>query len=242
MKTRFILITLLLGLAFSGFAGDGPSTVIPVPSRLKKFMPKLHEEKLAEAKAGNIDVVMIGDSITHAWSRHPDALKVANLLNLGFPGDRTQNVLWRLQHGAVDGISPRLVTLLIGTNHMHQQKKGYTPDKPEDIFTGIQAVVADLRTRLPDAKILVFSVFPRKPGEESDRVNAVNSMLPQLADDKHVFHGDINHVFLDVKGTQDTTLYRRDRLHLNAAGYAAWAKALVPILQKEGMGINVPSQ
>ena len=217
---------------------EQPSTVIPVPSRLKKFMPKLHNEKLAEAKAGNIDVVMIGDSITHGWSRHPGALKVTNLLNLGFPGDRTQNVLWRLQHGAVDGISPRLVTLLIGTNHMHDPKKGYTPDTTADIFTGIQAVVAELRQRLPKAKILVFSVFPRKPGGPNDSVAEFNACLPRLVDGQHVFHADINRTFLDAQGSYNAALYSRDGLHLSAKGYAAWAEALAPILKKEGIEIT----
>lgn len=216
-------------------SGVQPSTVIPVPSTLKKFMPRLHEEKLEEARAGNFDIVMIGDSITHAWSRYPDAFKKTKMLNLGFPGDRTQNVLWRLQHGAVGGISPKLVTLLIGTNHMHEPRKGLTPDTPQDIFIGIQSVVAELRTRLPESKILVFSVFPRKPGKEHDRVQAVNRMLPQIADGRHVFHVDINQIFLDDKGAQNTTLYSRDRLHLNPAGYTAWEKALQPILKKEGL-------
>jgi len=230
----FIIKTLLAGQTPSAVV-EQPSTVIPVPSRLKKFMPRLHEEKLKEAKAGDIDFVMIGDSITHAWSRYPDTFKDTKLLNLGFPGDRTQNVLWRIQHGAVDGISPKLVTLLIGTNHAHRPKKGYTPDKPADVFTGIQAIVAELRARLPESKILIFSIFPRRAGEENDRVNAVNEMLPRVADGRHAFHVNINQIFLDDKGEQNTTLYSRDRLHLSPAGYAAWAKALQPLLQKEGL-------
>ena len=79
----------MAGLSFA----DSPSTVIPVPSPLKKFMPRLHKEKLKEAKSKKIDFVMIGDSITHSWSKHPEILNGSNLLNLGFPGDRTQNVL-----------------------------------------------------------------------------------------------------------------------------------------------------
>ena len=82
-------------------------------------MPRLYLEKLREAKEGKIDFVMIGDSITHSWSKYPEAFLGSNLLNLGFPGDRTQNVLWRIRNGALDAISPKLVTLLIGTNHMH---------------------------------------------------------------------------------------------------------------------------
>ena len=73
--------------------GAQPSTVIAVPSPLKKFMPSLHLEKLKEAKEGTIDFVMIGDSITHAWSKYPESFMGSNALNLGVPGDRTQNVL-----------------------------------------------------------------------------------------------------------------------------------------------------
>ena len=113
MKIHRIITTLILSLACSGFGqnqgGSAPSTVIPVPSQLKKFMPKRHNAKLKQARTSQVDLVMIG------------------------------------------------------TNHMHLPKKGYTPDAPEDIFTGIQAVVAEIRTRLPDSKLIVFSVFPRGP-------------------------------------------------------------------------------
>ena len=154
-----------------------------------------------------------------------------NLLNLGFAGDRTQNVLWRIQHGALDGIAPKLVTLMIGTNHMHPPKKGYTPDTPEDIFTGIQAVVAEIRTRLPDSKLIVFSVFPRGPEAAQQRVNAVNAMLPQLADQTHVFHVDLNHAFLGEDGALNRVLYKGDQLHLSLQGYEAWASVLVPLVE-----------
>ena len=116
-----------------------PATVLPVPSSLKKFMPRRHEAKLEEAKSRSIDLVIIGDSITHNWESELSYEKTftnVNLLNLGFAGDRTQNVLWRIQHGALDGISPRLVTLMIGTNHFHnpKAKTGYKPDSSTDVL------------------------------------------------------------------------------------------------------------
>jgi arylsulfatase len=215
------------------------ATIVPVPSKLKKFMPKLHEEKLKEARSKKVDFVMIGDSITHGWAREfPDAFKGINLLNLGFPGDRTQNVLWRIENGAVDGISPKLVTMMIGTNHMHVAKKGYEPDAPKDVFVGIQTVVRELKQRLPDSKILLFSVFPREPAEAYERVKAVNAMLPQLADGKRVFHHSINPAFLDDQGALRKELYNRDRLHLNRHGYAVWAEALNPLLATHGFRMN----
>ena len=197
-KNSILLAALFLSNSiFSGAFGEEPSTVIPVPSSLKKFMPKLHQEKLREAENNKVDFVMIGDSITHSWSKYPGVFEGSNLLNLGFPGDRTQNVLWRIENGALDGISPKLVTLKIGTNNMHDTKKAYPADKPKDIFTGIKAIVAELRTRLPKSKIVIFSVLPRKEGSENDRVKAVNAMLPKLADGKYVSLLDLNHFFLN---------------------------------------------
>ena len=227
----------MIWMSGTSFA-DSPSTVIPVPSPLKKFMPKLHREKLEEAKNKKIDFVMIGDSITHSWSKYPGVFDGSNLLNLGFPGDRTQNVLWRIDNGALDGISPKLVTLMIGTNNMHEAKKAYPPDKPEDIFSGIRAIVAEVRTRLPKSKIVVFSIFPRKEGPAFERVKAVNALLPQLNDGKSVSHFSLNHFFTTEKDQQDKTFYNNDLLHLNKQGYLAWATALKPILERHELKIN----
>jgi len=201
-------------------------------------MPKLHQEKLREAENNKVDFVMIGDSITHSWSKYPGVFEGSNLLNLGFPGDRTQNVLWRIENGALDGISPKLVTLMIGTNNLHENKKAYPPDKPEDIFAGIQAIVTEVRTRLPKSKIVVFSVFPRKPGSENDRAKEVNAMLPEISDGKYISYIDFNAFFLNENGQQNKDLYNRDLLHLNDRGYLAWGRALYPLLKKHGLSVN----
>ena len=201
-------------------------------------MPKLHQEKLREAENKKVDFVMIGDSITHSWSKYPGVFEGSNLLNLGFPGDRTQNVLWRIDNGALDGISPKLVTLMIGTNNMHDTKKAYPPDKPEDIFAGIQAIVTEVRTRLPKSKIVVFSVFPRKPGSENDRAKEVNAMLPEISDGKYISYIDFNAFFLNENGQQNKDLYNRDLLHLNDREYLAWGRALYPLLKKHGLSVN----
>ena len=238
MRINKTILAGLLSLTFvpGVFAGDQPLTVKPVPSRLKKFMPSRHNEKLEQAKKGDIDFVMIGDSITHNWEsegNYAATFADCKLLNLGFAGDRTENVLWRIQHGALDGISPKLVTLMIGTNN-----SGSGHD-PADIFTGIKTIVAEVRKRLPDAKVVVLSIFPRKIGPMNDRVMAVNKMLPQLADQKHVFHVDINRGFLNKKGEQIAGLYRGDRLHLSSEGYTVWTKALMPLLEQSDLKLNL---
>lgn len=92
---------------------------------------------------------------------------------------------------------------------------------------------------MPDSKIIVFSILPRQPGPANERVNAINAVLPTIADQKQVFHVDINQSFLDRRGRQITGHFVRDRLHLSPRGYAAWAKALKPLLEKEGLQINL---
>ena len=181
---------------------------------------------------------MIGDSITHSWSRYPDVFEGGNLLNLGFPGDRTQNVLWRIRNGALEEISPKLVTMLIGTNNLHEDKKAYPPDRPENIFAGIRAIVNEARTRLPKSKIVVFSIFPRKAGSENDRAKEVNTLLPQIEDGKYVSHLDLNHLLSNENSQQNKVFYDRDLLHLNRQGYLVWSKALKPLLEKYGLRLS----
>ena len=81
-----------------------------------------------------------------------------------------------------------------------------------DVFAGIQAIVAEVRTRLPESKLMVFSIFPRGPQAANDRVMAINAMLPQLTDYEHVFHVDINATFLDDQGQQIEAYYRYCRV------------------------------
>ena len=214
------------------------STIEPAPSKLKKFMPSRHNQKLEEAKSGDFDLVMIGDSITHSWDAQKDFKKIfqnIRVLNLGFAGDRTQNVLWRIQNGALENVTPQVVTMMIGTNHLHNKRKNHQPDETADIVLGIQEVIKEIQKRLPDSKIILFSVFPRKDPTEYSRVKALNKELPKVADNRQIFHADINAVFLDKSDQISKNLYSRDGLHLNDQGYEAWGKALLPILKKYGL-------
>ncbi len=229
--TRLFLniIAMLFILPVFSFAAE-PITTIPEKGRHKWWAPR-HEEKVAEAKTGKAQHVMIGDSITHYWNKqknYKDTFAKYNTLNLGFGGDRTQNVLWRIQNGELDGVSPKVVTMMIGTNNIKR-------DTPADIALGIKAIVSELRQRLPESKIIVFSIFPRKhsrgKGEDFKAVEDVNKLLPAIADNKRVFHVDLNKNFLDQNGEINPKLYGRDMLHLSNDGYAAWTKALLPLLE-----------
>ena len=150
-------------------------------------------------------------------------------LNLGFSGDRTEQVIWRLQHGEVDGIAPKLVVIMIGTNNA-----GHRKEKSEDTAAGVKAILDELGKRLPDTKCLVLAIFPRgaKPDDELRQLNdATNKILATYADQKRVFFLDINDKFLTADGTLPTDLMP-DLLHPNEKGYAMWAEAMEPTVEK----------
>jgi beta-glucosidase len=206
---------------------------------LSWWMPR-HQEKLAELarrKSANepTRIVFLGDSITHNWENEQGKAEWAQRyaawhpLDLGFSGDRTENLLWRLQHGEVDGIDPKAAVLMIGTNNT-----GHRQEDPATTFAGIRKDIDELRQRLPHTKILVLAIFPRGAGPQDDarRLNEqVNAMLPSLADGRQVFFLNINQAFLAPDGTLSKEIMP-DLLHPNARGYAIWADAMAPTLEE----------
>jgi len=192
------------------------------------WMPR-HEQKLKEkSDLKDCQLVWIGDSITHGWEGEGKEIWNAKFakfqpLNLGYSGDRTEQVLWRLEHGEVDGLSPRLAILMIGTNNA-----GHRKESSEETAEGIRAIVADLKKRLPKTKLLLLAIFPRGdgPDDELRRLNdKTNALISQLADDQSVYYLDIGSKFLDEAGKLPETLMP-DKLHPNRRGYEIWAEAI----------------
>ncbi len=239
-----LLLSLILSIISIGFAKEAtsnkPATVTP-SDRPNEWWQQRHKEKLAEAKQGNIDYIMIGDSITQAWDKQrsfPACLAPLKVLNLGYGGDRTQHAIWRIQNGEIDGLNPKLISIMIGTNNVSR-------DTTEDIALGVKTLVSELRQRLPETKIALLSIFPRDhPRIKGDRqlTEAVNALLPAIAakDDKITFHDFAPH-FLNQDKSLNAKLYGRDLLHLSDEGYSTWAKALHPIITKAGLKIDPPS-
>ncbi|MBI3863459.1 MAG: FKBP-type peptidyl-prolyl cis-trans isomerase [Planctomycetia bacterium] len=180
------------------------------------------------ARQGNVDLLFLGDSITEGWEvSGKDAWQKRygprKAMNAVISGDRTQHVLWRLEHGNVDKLSPKLVVLMIGTNN-------FGDDSAEDIAAGIGAVVAKLRAKVPHAKVLLLGVFPR--GEKADdplrkTTVAVNTLIKSIADRKMVHSLNINDKLLGADGTQDRALMP-DLVHLSPQGYEVWGNAIEP--------------
>ena len=191
--------------------------------------------KLADLKKmDKVDLLMIGDSITHGWENSgkkvwDEHYAKRHAFNIGFSGDRTENVLWRLQHGAVEGISPKLAVIMIGTNNT-----GHRQDPAEETAAGIKAIIDELHKQLPKTKILLLAIFPR--GEKADdplrKLNSgINEIIAGYADDQKVFFLNINSEFLDDDGTLPKSVMP-DLLHPREAGYATWAKAMEPTIAK----------
>ena len=194
-----------------------------------------HEEKLKEkATREKIDLLMIGDSITHSWETAGKQVwdkyyAPRHAFNIGFSGDRTEQVIWRLQNGEVTGISPRLAVIMIGTNNT-----GHRQDKPAEIAAGVKAILGELGTRLPETKCLVLAIFPRAaaPTDPLRKINdATNQILKGFADGKRVFYLDINNKFLEADGTLPKSIMP-DLLHPNERGYEIWAEAMEPTIQE----------
>jgi lysophospholipase L1-like esterase len=203
---------------------------------------KRHESFVALPKQG-IDVLFLGDSITDFWRRDQTERQFGGkkvfeanygslrTINLGISGDRTQHVLWRMQNGELDGLAPKLVVLMIGTNNTGFETDKVTPRNsvPETI-EGVKAIVHGLHAKLPGAKILLLAVFPR--GEKPDnplrlQVNEINRGIASLDDGKVVRYLDIGPKFLTADGTL-TKEIMPDFLHPNSHGYEIWAAAMRP--------------
>ena len=194
-----------------------------------------HREKLlAKSKQPHVDILLVGDSITHGWEEHVETiwskhLPDLSILNLGFSGDRTEHVLWRLRDGAVEGLAARVTVVMIGTNNT-----GHRQDKPQDTAAGIEAIVAELKERLPGTHVLLLAVFPR--GETTDdplrKINvAINSEIADLANDERVTFLDLTDEFLTEDGVLSKDVMP-DALHPNERGYQIWARSMAPHVHK----------
>jgi lysophospholipase L1-like esterase len=227
-RSRFTLalgVLCLTAISFVSAEDAQPTTLVPVP-RDGGWM-KRHESINAVAKSGDIDLVFVGDSITQGWGNNDVWKKFyghRRAMNAGIGGDRTQHVLWRLDHGNVDGIKPKLVVLMIGTNNSNRED-----NTAEEIGAGIVAIVGKLKEKLPEAKILVLAVFPRgeKPNAQREKNAKASEIASRTADDKQVFFLDIGQQFLGEDGILSKEIMP-DYLHLTAKGYEIWAKSIEP--------------
>jgi len=216
--------------------GPNPATV-PVESHGKAR----HAEKLAAVAAHKYDLIMLGNSITNNFDK-PEYQPVwnqffapRNAINLGYSGYRTENIIWNIEHGELEGQSPKVLVLEIGTNNI-DEKHYPTRHTAGQLAGGIAAIVNIVRQKLPDTKIIILRCFPGcygGPNPTSHRaiLERASDIAAKLADGKHIFYCDVNHVFLNFDGSINHNLMP-DYLHPNPAGAKLWAQAMEPLLSQ----------
>lgn len=203
-----------------------------------------HAAVLELAKTAKPEIIFIGDSITHFWAGEPEEprrntgkeswdqlLAGRPALNLGFGWDRTQNVLWRIEHGELDGLNPKHIVICIGTNNLAGTVNA-RENTPSEIAEGIEAVVLQAKAKCPSAKVVLMALFPRGATASDPsraKIAAINAQLPAIAKSAGATLLDLGPQFLDGKGSIPGDLMP-DSLHPSATGYALWAKALQPLL------------
>ncbi len=233
----FLLCLVLLCTSCTALK-EQPLSVLPEAQSevwaVKWWHPR-HEEKIAlKEKMDKVDLVFLGDSITHAWDNKgkkvwDEYYSSRNALNIGFSADRTEHVLWRLNHGAIDGIDPKLLVLMIGTNNT-----GHRQDTPEDTALGIKEILNTIEHKLPNTKILLLAIFPRGSNLDDPlrKINDdINSIIKNYQDEERVYYLNINHLFLDDNGVLSKSVMS-DLLHPNKDQYIVWAKAIEPNIKE----------
>ena len=197
-----------------------------------------HNDCRAVAAAGRGQLVLLGDSITQSfggpgrrvWSPGQHAREASlgrwPVANLGISGDRTQHLLWRIDQGTLEGLSPRFAAVLIGTNNVS------AGDSAAEIAAGVERVVERVLEALPEVHVLVQGLLPRGAPEDPERtaVQAVNRHLAALGVRRQVTYRDFGPRFLERDGRLRIELYGGDGLHLSPSGYGVWARALADTL------------
>lgn len=227
-----LIVAGLLGLALHLPAVFAHSAIDPAPrgDRGWQDRQKLLNERVAEA-GDKAQVIFIGDSITQGWEGAGKEVWAKyyahrNAVNLGIGGDRTQHVLWRLDHGNLDGLKPKAAVVMIGTNNSNGED-----NTVEQIAEGVTAIVKKLRDKLPDAKVILIAIFPRgeNPQPQRGKLLEVNQILQRLGDNRDVFYVDFGYKFVDAQGIISAKLMP-DYLHLTPPAYEIWASSIEGLL------------
>lgn len=236
MKPLILCVIALVWCASSRAETPPPGNSTPHP-RTDPNSQLAHQQLLQKAKTGEIDLYFLGDSITRRWGAtdYPEFLAHWkknffgwNAGDFGWGGDTIQNILWRIQEGELDGVNPKVIVILAGTNNV-----GKVPPSDAvqaDIVLGMKNLIALCQAKAPKAKIVLTAIFPRNDGEGLVPViNHINAEYEKFADGKAVRFLNVNDKFADKDGVlfEGMTV---DKLHPSLKGYQVWADGLRPIL------------
>jgi len=225
---------ILLTAAVYGQTNPAPELhqcIKPIPRQGQGYERFLALNQRVKESEGKAEVIFVGDSITEGWEGNGKQIwakyyAVRHALNLGIGADHTQHVLWRLDHGNLEGLKPKAAVVLIGVNNIPDDN-----NTPRQVLEGVTAVVKKLREKLPDTKVLLLGIFPFREDFCAQRGKAlqVNQALRKLDDGQTVRFLDIGHLFIQPDGKISKDMMR-DYLHLSPTGYRLWAEAIEPDL------------
>jgi lysophospholipase L1-like esterase len=219
-------------------------TTTPEPKRADRPVPRTdqnsmtaHAELLEKANKGRIDIYFVGDSITRRWGAldYPDLLANWranffgwNAADFGWGADKIENILWRLENGELDGVNPRVIVVLAGTNNVGSMPGG--EEKIADIARGLKAIVDTCHRKAPEATIILTAIFPRNDNlAVMPEIDRINQNLARLADGRRVRFLSVNDQLADKDGRAFDGMMGPDRLHPAIKGYQVWANGLKPI-------------
>jgi lysophospholipase L1-like esterase len=224
---RVVLPYLVAAVTLASAALAANTAIEPVSNAGNAYWMARHQAMNARVQQGHVDLIYVGDSLVQlyeqqgkdTWDRY---YAPRHAVNLGIGGDRTEHVLWRLDHGNLDGIAPKLAIVQIGQNN-----GGH--NTAEEIGAGVTAVVQKIRATLPTTKILLLAIFPRraKPTAEREVLATASRIAAKLADNTTIFSMDINNIFLRPDGSIPSALMP-DFEHPSVKGYRRWAEAIEP--------------
>jgi len=211
----------------------------PVP-RTDQNSQAAHSQLLEKAKKGGIDIYFEGDSITRRWGATDYPQLLANwsknffgwnAANFGWGADTIQNILWRLNNGELDGVHPKVIVLLAGTNNVERTvSPGGDDEKVADITKGIRALVNTMRVKAPNATIILMAIFPRNDNiAVMPTINKINANIAKFTDGKKARFLNINDKLADKNGKLFAGMMNPDGLHPAVQGYQVWADALKPL-------------
>jgi beta-glucosidase len=237
MKTINLFFAIVL---LTGCTGTTNTAVIPTDKIDVKWWKERHEEVMQQIREKDPQLILIGNSITHAlddesniefWEKYLDQY---NTVNMGFGGDRTENVIWRLENGEIDGINPKVATLLIGTNNLDGNHYSEITD-PEDLAEGIWKICKIISEKLPETEIALLAILPygSKPEVYHNRlINETNDIIKHFPNkNSRIHYFDVGHVLLNDEGRVRRDLMP-DYLHPNTEGYRLIFDALTPEIEK----------
>ena len=223
--------------------GAGAAVQVQGVQRTDENSRIAHQELVGKARSGHIDLYFAGDSITRRWGTSDVAYRTFyenwrrnffgwNAANFGWGGDTVQNVLWRMENGELDGVNPKMIVLMAGTNNVGKEApRGDNDPRVQEVTQGVERIIQVFREKAPEAVIVLMGITPRNDNPAvMPIIDGINENIAKMGDGKRIRYVNINSKLVDQHGKFLPGMANEDGLHLDVGAYQVWADAIKPIL------------